>query len=223
MRSRIFGLVLGLGTITGIAPAQNPQKLPPSTVVDTQATVTVRNDRKVPVWLYMEHGRFDYRLGVVPASSSLTLPIPASAARGLASVRLFVHPEGEVEDLVSQDFALQRNARLTMRVPSYQEMASAGPDTMSAVLSPEELDDATLTVDNTRNVQVTVFITHGVIESRIGTVPAGSKVTLRFPKSVVNTDRTITIFVHPEGGKDLASERIRVARGQHLGWRVSPQ
>ncbi len=94
---------------------------------------------------------------------------------------------------------------------------------MSTVLPPDQLDEATLTVDNARDVPVTVFIKHGVIEARIGTVPAGQKVTLRFPEAVVNADRTITIFVHPEGGMDLASERMRVVRGQHLGWRVPPK
>lgn len=223
MRSKIFGLVLGLGTIAGIAPAQNPQRLPPSTVIDTQATVTVVNNRKVPVWLYLEHGRFDYRLGRVPAASSLVLAIPASAAKGFVSARLFVHPEGEAADLASQEFALPRNARLTMTIPSFEEMAREGVDTMSAVIPPEQLEEATLTVDNTRDVPVTVFIKYGVLETRIGTVPAKQKVTLQFPSSVVSTDRTITIFVHPEGGKDLASERMRIVHGQHLGWRVPPK
>ncbi len=127
MRTRICGAVLGLATLVGTAAAQNPQKLPPTAIVDTQATVTVHNNRKVAVWLYLEHGRFDYRLGMVPAASSLALPIPASAAKGLASVRLFVHPEGEAADLVSQDFALARKARLTMTVPSFEDMAKEGP------------------------------------------------------------------------------------------------
>jgi hypothetical protein len=67
---------------------------------------------------------------------------------------------------------------------------------------------------------VTVFIVNGPFETRIGTVAPSSRATLRFPKSVVGTDRMITIFAHPEGGRDLASERMSLKHGQHLGLRV---
>lgn len=91
---------------------------------------------------------------------------------------------------------------------------------MMEVIPPEELADATLTVDNPRAEPVTVFADQGPFDVRLGQVPAHSRVTLRFPKSVIAPDESIRIFVHPEGGFDLASETLDVRPAQHLGLRV---
>jgi hypothetical protein len=222
MRFTTIGLALTVGLFANAVAAQVPQKLPPSVTVDTQAFVTVQNHRKVPVWLYLEHGRFDHRLGKVPANDTLSMPLPASVVHGQATVRLFVHPEGEAADLSSELFTLPRAARLTLVVPSWSEM-QAPADTMSAVIPPDVLDDASVTVDNPRNRPVTVFIRHGKFDTRIGVVPAVSRATLRFPTWVVDYDRSITIFAQPLGGPDLATERMKVAKGQHVGLRIPPR
>jgi hypothetical protein len=99
-------------------------------------------------------------------------------------------------------------------------MLRAPADTMTAVIPPEELADATLTVDNPRSKPVTVLAEEGEFDVRLGVVPARSSVTLRLPKSVVAPDQTINVFVHPEGGFDLSSQELHVRPGEHLGLRV---
>ena len=109
-----------------------------------------------------------------------------------------------------------------MVVPRSGDMRLPPPrDTMTAVIPPEDLADATLTVDNPRSEPVTVLAEQdGSIDVRLGEVPAHARATLRFPKSVVLPDGSIRVFVHPEGGSDLASETLQVRQGEHLGLRV---
>jgi hypothetical protein len=220
MKTHIAAIALCLTALGGVAQAQTPRRLPPSVTADTATDfVTVQNDRKVPVVVYLDWGEFDRRLGTVPAHQTARLPLPAWAVKGRDSVQVFVHPEGEVEDLASQTVALRPPGRLGVVVPP--EGGFPAPiDTMMAVIPPDEVADATLTVDNPRGVPVTVFVEQGDFDVRLGQVPAHARATLRFPKSVVFPDETVQIFVHPEGGLDLASESLQVRRGEHLGLRV---
>ena len=222
MRSLTVALALGLGAFASVLPAQDPpQKLPPRATIDTVNAVTVQNNRKVPVTVYLEQGRFDFRLGIVSPMGTETLRLPAAALKGLASVRLSVHPQGEAGDLMSQHFTLPRAARITLLVPSIGDMGDLTPaDTMTEVIPPEDLAEATLTVDNPRDEAVTVFARRGPFDTRIGRVPARGRATLRFPKAVVGVGETVTLFVQPDGGRDLASETIKITRGQHVGLRV---
>ncbi len=221
MKTQIAILALGLTTLGSVASAQTAQQLPPAVTTATpDNSLTVQNDRKVPVTVYMEYGQFDRRLGVVPAMQTATLALPAWAVRERASIELFAHPEGEVEDLETQEFSLRPPARIGMVIPSRGHMTSTPPDTMMEVIPPEELADATLTVDNPRSKPVTVFADMDPFDVRLGTVPAHSRVTLRFPKSVIYPDNSIRVFVHPEGGLDLSTETLQVRKGEHLGLRV---
>jgi hypothetical protein len=221
MRTQIATLALGLTTLAGVAQAQNAHRLPRVVTTDTSAdAVTVQNNRKVPVTIYMDYGQFDRRLGIVPALQTATLRLPAWAVKGHTRVQLFAHPEGEVSDLETQEFSLKPPGRIGMLVPSQSEMGWSPSDTMTAEIPPEELADATLTVDNPRAVPVTVFADQGPFDVRLGQVPAHSRMTLRFPKSVILPDNSIQVFVHPDGGLDLASEDLEVRRGEHLGLRV---
>ena len=221
MKTPIAAVVLALATLATVGSAQRPKQRLTAATTDTSANaVTVQNDRKVPVTVYMEYGTFDRRLGTVPAFQMATLPLPAWAVEGRERIQLFVHPEGEVEDLGTQELWLRPPGRLGMIVPPRGGMPWAPRDTMMEVIPPEELADATLTVDNPRAEPVTVFADQGPFDVRLGQVPAHSRVTLRFPKSVVAPDESIQIFVHPEGGFDLASETLQVQPAQHLGLRV---
>jgi len=225
MKTQVATLMLGLATLAGLAgaaPGQTPQRPQSSATADTSVNaVTVQNDRKVPVTVYMDWGAFDRRLGTVPPFQTATLPLPAWAVDGRETVRLFVHPEGDAEDLATEELSLQPPGRLGVIVPPPGGMPMAPRDTMIEVIPPDELADATLTVDNPRAKPVTVFAEQGPFDVRLGQVPARSRVTLRFPKSVVAPNESIQIFVHPEGGFDLTSETLQVRPGQHLGLRVS--
>ena len=221
MKTQIATLMLALATLPSAAAAQGAQRLPRVVTTDTSAdALTVQNDRKAPVTVYMENGPFDIRLGVVPPLQTETLPLPGWAVRGHDRVQLFAHVNGEVDDLSTQELTLRPPARLGMLIPPWGNMASTPADTMSAVIPPEELADATLTVDNPRAKAVTVFADQGPFDLRLGRVPAHSRATLRFPKSVVLPDQSIQIFVQPDGGVDLASETLHIQRGEHLGIRV---
>jgi hypothetical protein len=213
-------VVLALVSVAKPATAQAAPRLARVAMSDTSAnTVTVQNDRNVPVTVYMEYGQFDRRLGIVPKSQTATLPLPAWAVRGRTRIQLFAHAEGDVDDLETRQFSLESPARMAMTIPA-RGGVSLPTDTMMAVIPQEELADATLTVDNPRSKPVTVFAEQGPFDARLGRVPANSRVTLRFPKSVVFPDETILVFVHPEGGLDLSSETLKVRSGEHLGLRV---
>jgi len=219
MRTRITALLLGVVAVAPIAAAQAPLR-PVARSSVRGNSITVQNDRKVPVTVFMEYGDFDRRLGTVGALKTETLQLPAWAVRDRESIQLFVHPEG-AGDLSSEEFSLQSPARLAMVVPPTGNMALP-TKTMRAVIPPEELADATLTVDNPRAKPVTIYAEREDVnmDVRLGTVPAYGQVTLRLPKSVVYPDDSIKLFVHPDGGFDLASETFHVRPAVHLGLKV---
>lgn len=223
---RMIGLVVCLGVVgwSEVASGQIPQKLPPSVTTDTaNNSVTVQNNRKVPVTIYLEAGVFDRRLGTVPALEMRTLPLPAWAVRGTSTVRLFAHPADEMEDLATEKFQLQPPGRIGMVIRTREAMTALAPrDTMMEIIPPEELVNATITVDNPRAVPVTVFAEAGIFDVRLGQVPAKQRVTLRFPKSVLSPYRSVQIFIQPKNGIDLVSETLAVRQGDHLGLRVPP-
>jgi hypothetical protein len=224
MATRMASLGLGLATLAGVAAAQSAQPVHDTAPPDTSANaVTVQNDRKVPVTIYMDWGPFDRRLGIVPPLQTATLPLPAWAVRDHETIRLFAHPEGDPDDLATEEFPLESPGRIAMMVPPQGGLPKASTDAMSAVIPPDELADATLTVDNPRNTPVTVFAEQGDFDVRLGQVPAHGHATLQFPKSVVLADESIQVFVHPEGGADLSSDTLHVRKGEHLGLRVPPR
>lgn len=221
MTRQIATLGLALATIAGAVSAQSPPA--GDTGVQAPYSVTVQNNRSVPVTIYLDWGSFDRRLGVVPALQTATLSLPVWAVTGRESVRLLAHPADGWGDLQSTELSLNPPARLVMLIPTTAEMAARATmatDTMMAVIPPDELADATLTVDNPRTTPVTVYAGKSQFEVRIGVVPPRSRATLRFPMTAIGPDNSIQIVVHPEGGRDLASETLEVRQAQHLGLRV---
>lgn len=199
--------------------AQVPQKLPTKSTVDTLNAVTVQNNRKTSVAIYLEYGKFDRRLGIVAPLSMATLRLPDFAVQGHEAVRLFAHPNGEVNDLTSQALWLKTPARLSFVIPAYGQMPPGSDEAMHEVIAPEQLDEATLTVENPRDVPCTILAAQGSFEARLGVVPAHGRETLQFPTSVLH-GRALAIVIHPEGGLDLATQRLMVKKGDHLGMRV---
>jgi hypothetical protein len=217
MRPLIAVLTVALGTLASVAGAQQPPQLPPTVVIDTFNAVTVQNQRKVPVTVYLEYGQFDRRLGVVPPYETKALSLPGVAVKGRARVSLFVHPEGEAADLATQEFSLRAPVRIALIVPPQGGMPT---EPMTEVIPPEALAEATLTVDNPSRRRVTVYARQGRFDVRLGEVAAGGRATLRFPKSVVLRSESVVFFIHPEGALDLSSQTMRVRPGDHLGIRV---
>jgi len=79
---------------------------------------------------------------------------------------------------------------------------------------------AILTVQNNRNVPVTVFVEQGQLDVRVGMVPAMRTATLALPNWVTDERDELQIFVHPEGGIDLNAEVMAVKPGAHLALEV---
>jgi len=74
---------------------------------------------------------------------------------------------------------------------------------------------ATVTVDNTRDVPVVVYLERGPFDTRIGTVPPNSKSVLRLPP-VVTGQEAVQFVVHPEGHQDLLSPDLVVRPGGNV-------
>lgn len=222
-RLKVWGAALAVG-LCGVAPvtavrAQDPQKLPPKTTVDTMSSVTVQNNRKTSVAVYLEYGRFDRRLGIVEPLGMQVLRLPDYALKGRQSVRLFAHPNGELGDLATQEIWLKAPARLSLVIPAIGAPLSNQEETMEEVIPPDQLDEATITVENPRSVPCTILAVQGTFDVRLGIVPAHGRETLRFPTSVLR-GRALAIVIHPEGGLDLQTQRMTVNKGDHLGIKV---
>ncbi|MFN8571208.1 MAG: hypothetical protein U0132_04070 [Gemmatimonadaceae bacterium] len=218
MKRFVAVMAFGTGMLATTLPAQNPQKLPAMVTTDTVNVITVQNARKKPIAVYLEYGRFDRRLGVVPALGMSTLRLPAWALEGRTDIQLFVRPDGE-GDLSTQHFSLPRRAHIGLLVPPEGGLAEPA-DSMQEMLTPEELATTTLTVENARAEPVTVLAQMSTFAVRLGDVRPNERATLRLPKSIIRADKSIVIFVHLPNGQDMASERIDVRQGQHAGLRV---
>ncbi|MDB4884230.1 MAG: hypothetical protein JWL95_2996 [Gemmatimonadetes bacterium] len=215
-------LAVTLAALATIAPTHSRRPLFAAAADSSTNVVTVQNDRSVPVTVYLEFGRFDRRLGVVPPMQTATLPLPPFVLDGPSSIQLFAHPEGE-GDLASQEFTVQPNVRLSMLVPARGDMSHASRVGMRADIPPEELSDATVTVDNPRATPVTIFAEQGDFDARLGEVQPHGRATLQFPKSVILPSESIKLFVHPEKGFDLGTQTLAVRSAEHLGLRVPAQ
>ncbi|MGW8268655.1 MAG: hypothetical protein ACWGSQ_19980 [Longimicrobiales bacterium] len=100
----------------GFVPPPPPEKIP--NPGEGTTTVTVQNNRSVPVTVFVERGEFDTRIGTVPANREETLLIPDWLARERPSAEIFVHPENGV-DLESWVLDLKPGAHLFVKVPVY--------------------------------------------------------------------------------------------------------
>jgi hypothetical protein len=213
---RAFVTALGLASMAALVPSAHASA---QMSKDMTATVTVDNTRPVPVVVYMDHGPFDTRLGTVAPHTRATLHLPSYLAEG-ETVQVFVHPEGE-EDLASQDVTVNRGQNIDIYVPTNdagyvpppppEEIPNPGPGT------------TTVTVDNERNQPVTVFLEQGAFDNRIGTVAANQQKTLVIPAFLTRDAPDIEIFVHPEGGLDLASQTFDLRADAHLLVKVPPR
>jgi hypothetical protein len=102
------GMAMLLLASFGHAAAQDENAFP--------TTVTVQNNRPVPVVVYLDQGEFDIRLGTVPAQSIGMLNLPKYLDEN-ASIDMIVHPEGG-RDLSVGPFTLEVGKKLEILVPT---------------------------------------------------------------------------------------------------------
>jgi hypothetical protein len=187
----------------------------------TVASVHVQNNRTVPVTLFIDRGEFDVRLGTVAPLQTATLKLPKWIATENSEVKIYLHPEGAA-DLETETFAVHPGIQLGLVVPLGDRTppATQATELMTAALSASDADATTITVENSRNVAVIVYLEHGDFDTRLGIVGAQSTATLKLPPT---GGQSIEIFVHPEGGLDLCSTPFDVKPGDHIGLKVPPR
>lgn len=84
-------------------------------------------------------------------------------------------------------------------------------------LQAQMADPGSITVQNNRNVKVTVMVEQGNFDIRLGTVPSLQTATLPIPPWLLRDGSKLQFFVHPEGEIDLSAETFDVHPGVHLG------
>lgn len=222
MRVLAMAAMVALGALAPSLAAQGSAPAPRQ-VAQQGVVVEVHNERDVAVTVFLKSGPFDRRLAVVPARSTRQVTLPDWATRDQRTVRLVVHADGDSQDVGTRVYSVQTVGRIAVTVPATGRWAVLPGDTMSAVLRPEELAGTTITVENPRDKAVTVYAERHPFDYRLGRVPPRGKATFQLPRVVVGPDKAVKIFLHPDHGTDLASERLYVKRGEHLGLRVPRQ
>jgi hypothetical protein len=96
-------------------------------------------------------------------------------------------------------------------------------EVMTAVIPPDERAETTLTVENERNVPVTIYAEEGDFDHPLGRVGAHDESTFVLPAWLSGPGQGVRLFVHPLNGFDLASDLLDVTRGEHIGVRVPPR
>jgi hypothetical protein len=214
-------LALGLAALARVAPAQVPQRLPVAAVTaSTSNTVTVQNDRKVPVTLALEYGSFSRELGTVPPLGVTSLPLPEAVVSSRSQVRFVAKPQGQVDNLATERFRLEPPGRLTVEIPAWGATLPQAVDSMTAIVPVDALKTPTVTVDNPLADPVTLIAEQGQFNMKLGEVPAHSQATLRVPDQLVGPTKSIRLFVRATSGGDLFSQTIRIEQGDHLGIKV---
>ena len=187
-----------------------------------QGEIMVQNNRNVAVTVLVEQGNFDMRIGTVPAASTATLVLPARLLYEGATLNVFVHPEGGL-DLAAQAFDVRPGIRLGLIVPEaghHYVLSAEAPSNMVEKLKPEEQDAVTVTVENPRSVDVTVYVEQGPFDLRLGTVRANETRTFRLPEWLARDQDTVEFTLHPAHGAELSSGTMTLHPNAHLGIKV---
>lgn len=189
------------------AYAQEGRREPP-------ATLKVDNARAVPVVVFLELGAYDSRIGTVPPHSQSEFRLPVALRDG-EKVTFTVHPEGGFDLTTPEGFTVHNGAPITLFVPLGDEGFVTKPP-LEVIPNPG-FDGPTLTVDNPSGHAVVAFVEKGEFDTRVGMVPARDSKTFALPPHLTDGGReSIDVFVHVEGGTDLASETFDLSPDAHL-------
>lgn len=212
MRTMITTCLLALASATA-AYAQPVPRADLSTAPDSTVTLTVQNNRDVPVTVFADQNDLAIRIGMVPAKETMTLSLPKWASEAGHQLRIFVHPAGGI-DLNAEMYDVRPGARLALEVPS-----ATGTEQPSGKMKPTApragTSGATVTVTNQRDVDIVVFLQHGDLDVRLGKVPANSTRTLAVPPPYADGRQTIDMVVHPEEELLTESQTINLEHGTH--------
>jgi len=175
--------------------------------------LSVDNARTVPVVVFVELGAYDTRIGTVPAHSQKDLRLPIQFRDG-ARVMFTVHPEGGLDLTTPDGLVMHRGEPVSLYVPTGNEGFVSKPP-LEVIPNPG-LEGSTLTVENSSDRAVVAFIERGAFDTRLGMVSAGDSKTFSLPPYLTNERRSIDVFLHEEGGEDLASTTFDLTPDAHL-------
>lgn len=180
---------------------------------ESPTTLAVQNARGVPVVVYLERGVFDTRLGTVAPHGEEELPLPPRLADG-EKFFVMVHPEGGFDLRTRDALVVRRGEALHLYVPTSND-GFVPPPAPEAIPNPG-FEGATLTVENPSDRTVVAFIERGEFDTRIGTVRPGDSRTFELPEALAERAGSVDVFLHVEGGADLASTTFELAPRAHL-------
>jgi copper(I)-binding protein len=219
MRTTMMTFLLAAATSTA-AWAEPVPAQPKAVPADSAVTLTVQNNRDVPVTVFVEQDQLDVRVGMVPALRTVTLALPSWVTEDASDLQVFVHPEGGI-DLNAEVMAVKPGAHLALEVPKGMNPPAQPAREMTATLPPSEMAATTVTVTNERDVEVAIYLENGDFDIRLGMVPANSTRTLGVPAQYAHGQQSIDLVVHPERGFDMESQTLDLRKGEHLGLRVT--
>lgn len=206
----VTGATLALGTLA--TPSHVSAVGPP---VSHAPTVTVQNNRSVPVDVYLERGSLDMRIGSVKADQEGVLPLPAYLENG-ETVRIVVHPKHGL-DLVSPDVRIPASGTLPILVP----LTDNGwrPPSRDVIPTPGPRS-TTLTVRNSREQAVDVYVQKGEFDTHLGTVEPLHFRTFDLPPSLAREEADVQVFIRPQSGFELSSPFFLLTPHAHLEVKV---
>lgn len=181
-------------------------------------TLTVQNNRDVPVTVYVEGTMGDagplreVRIGMVPPKDTRQIQIPEWAASE-NTVQAFLHVEGS-GDLATEGFPVGPGVDIgtivtTSDMGDIQEMTRQMPQEGAT----------TVRVQNNRMVPVTVLVRESrpalgpTLDSRVGVVPAESTVEMALPEWVETIGEEVVFVLQPAGDADLTSQTVNLIDG----------
>lgn len=208
--------LLGLASVAGAQETtQPPARLIPNKITaDSSKAITVQNDRREAVRLYVESGRADRALGLVDAHSTATLELPAWAVNGKRSITVLALAEGNARPIARYEVAVAESRRLGLLVPPAEGLPIG--DSVLVTLPKGVGSAATVTVENARPQAVTVFAEQGLRFVRLGDVAGGQQGTLALPKSLLSGKGEVRVFARPAGAAERSTQPLKLREGDHI-------
>ncbi len=87
---------------------------------------------------------------------------------------------------------------------------------------PPAVSSATVTVENDRNVAMTVFLEQGNFNVKLGSIAPDQTATWQLPSWVSNYDESVQFYLEPRKGTSLESQELQMQPGAHIGLLVPP-
>ena len=206
----VAGAALTFGTFLTPGPASAAG--PP---VRHAPTVTIQNNRSVPVTVFVERGNFDTPIGTVDADRETVLSVPRYLAND-GDVRIVIHPKRGL-DLESPYLRLPMTGTLPILVPLNDTGWQPQPHDVIPAPAP---GSTTLTVENSRDQPVDIYVQRGEFDTHLGQVEPLHFRTFDLPPSLAREEADVQVFVRPKSGFEMSSQFFLLKPHAHLEVKV---